>query len=55
MYIYIQNKGKKFILLQMNWALSEHEQNVIREVCNFTQVSLKTYEQHIFYDLNNKQ
>ena len=36
----------------MNHSLSEHEQNAIRKVCNFTQISLN-YEQHVFYALDN--
>ena len=52
-YEYFQNEGKKFTLWQIKYFLSEHKQNVIRRVCNFTQVSLKDYEEYIFYVLNN--
>ena len=36
----------------MNHSSSEHEENAIRKVCNFTQISLN-YEQHVFYALEN--
>ena len=44
------SRGKMFVLWQMKDSSSEHEQNTIRKLCNFTQSSL-SYEQLILYAL----